>query len=258
MLLTQCVYYDRIYRMMEAPKLSSSLESCLHQGDDLSVFDKRIVSGMFDVASSSCGSIDLTKLDLTSGASEEVCEIFPEQQFKFKYGISSMPSFYEIESKAGTKLIDMDDYGSVESHSGDTAKIATFGLCGCTAVAVVSEYIDGGKSAHVQHFSPICQELSESVFRSVMTKSQGVVSRKVVAMVPGQWSQSSDGNTIIVPKDQASLDSLLQAGNLSDDNSVKVYPYNMAQGNKYGQGTLMVELGDKPVIYAEMYPVKFD
>lgn len=256
MLLTQCVCYDKIYKIMEAPKLSSSLEPYLHQGDDLSVFDKRIVSGMFDVASSSCGSIDLTKLDLTSGSSEEVCEIFPELQFK--YGISSKPSFYEIEREAGTKLIDMDDYGSVEVHSGDTAKIATFGLCGCTAVAVVSEYIDGSKSAHVQHFSPTCQELSQSVFRSVTTKSQGVVSRKVVAMVPGQWIQSSDGNTIIVPKDQASLDSLLQAGNLSDDNSVKVYPYNMVRGNEYGQGTLMVELGDKPVIYAEMYPVKFD
>lgn len=28
--------------------------------------------------------------------------------------------------------------------------------------------------------------------------------------------------------------------------------------DQYGQGTLMVELGDEPVIYTEMYPVKFD
>lgn len=241
---------------METPKLPFSLEPYSSQGDDLSALDEKIVSGMFNVASSSCGSIDLTKLDLTSGASEEVCEIFPESQFTD--GGLSVPSFYETESEAGTKLIDMDDYGSVDVHSGDTAKIATFGLCGCTAVAVVSEYLDGNKSAHVQHFSPICQELSESVFRSVMTKNQGVVSRKVVVMVPGQWVQNGDGNTIIVPKDQASLNSLLQAGNLSDDNSVKVYPYRVTSGHRYGQGTLMVELGDEPVIYTEMCPVEFE
>ena len=242
---------------METPKLPFSLEPYSSQGDDLSALDEKIVSGMFNVASSPYGSVDLTKLDMTSGASEAVYEIFPESQFTD--GRLSMSSFYEIESEAGTKLIGMDDYGSVEVHSGDTAKIATFGLCGCTAVAVVSEYLDGSKSAHVQHFSPICQELSESVFRSVMTKNQGVVSRKVVAMVPGQWSQSSDGNTIIVPKDQASLDSLLEASNLSDGDNARVCSYDESICiGQYGQGTLMVELGDEPVIYTEMYPVEFE
>lgn len=242
---------------METPKPPSSLEPYLHHGDDLSAFDKRIASGMFDVASSLYGSVDLTKLDLTSGASEAVCEIFPESQFTdASLGTSS---FYEIESKAGTKLIGMDDYGSVDIHSGDMAKIATFGLGGCTAVAVVSEYLDGNKSAHVQHFSPICQELSESVFRSVMTKSQGVVSRKVVVMVPGQWVESSGDRWMMIPMDQASLDSLLEAGNLSDDDNARVYSYDESKWRgQYGQGTLMVELGDEPVIYTEMYPVKFD
>lgn len=211
---------------MEAPKPPSLLESYSSRGDDLSVLDEKIVSGMFNVASSPYGSVDLTKLDMTSEASEAVYEVPLGPQFAFADDRLRMPSFYEIESKAGTKLIDMDDYGSVDVHSGDTAKIATFGLCGCTAVAVVSEYLDGSKSAHVQHFSPICRKLSESVFRSVMTKNQGVVSRKVVVMVPGQWVQNGDGNTIIVPKDQASLNSLLQAGNLSDGNNARVCSYD--------------------------------
>lgn len=244
---------------MEAPKPPSLLESYSSRGDDLSVLDEKIVSGMFNVASSPYGSVDLTKLDMTSEASEAVYEVPLGPQFAFADDRLRMPSFYEIESKAGTKLIDMDDYGSVDVHSGDTAKIATFGLCGCTAVAVVSEYLDGSKSAHVQHFSPICRKLSESVFRSVMTKNQGVVSRKVVVMVPGQWVQNGDGNTIIVPKDQASLNSLLQAGNLSDGNNARVCSYDESICiGQYGQGTLMVELGDEPVIYTEMYPVKFD
>ena len=212
------------FHNMETPKLPFSLEPYSSQGDDLSVLDEKIVSGMFNVASSPYGSIDLAKPNLTSEASEAICEISPESQSVDNR--LRMPSFYEIESEAGTKLIDMDDYGSVDAHSGDTAKIATFGLCGCTAVAVVSEYLDGSKSAHVQHFSPICRKLSESVFRSVMTKNQGVVSRKVVVMVPGQWVQSGDGNTIIVPKDQVSLNSLLQAGNLSDGDNARVCSYD--------------------------------
>lgn len=244
---------------MEAPKPPSLLESYSSRGDDLSVLDEKIVSGMFNVASSPYGSVDLTKLDMTSEASEAVYEVPLGPQFAFAYDRLRMPSFYEIESKAGTKLIDMDDYGSVDVHSGDTAKIATFGLCGCTAVAVVSEYLDGSKSAHVQHFSPICRKLSESVFRSVMTKNQGVVSRKVVVMVPGQWVQNGDGNTIIVPKDQASLNSLLQAGNLSDGDNARVCSYDESICiGQYGQGTLMVELGDEPVIYTEMCPVEFE
>lgn len=244
---------------MEAPKPPSLLESYSSRGDDFSALDKKIVSGIFNVAISPYGSIDLTKPNLTSGASEAVYEVPPGPKFAFAYDRLRMPSFYEIESEAGTKLIDMDDYGSVDVHSGDTAKIATFGLCGCTAVAVVSEYLDGSKSAHVQHFSPICRKLSESVFRSVMTKNQGVVSRKVVVMVPGQWVQNGDGNTIIVPKDQASLNSLLQAGNLSDGDNARVCSYDESICiGQYGQGTLMVELGDEPVIYTEMYPVKFD
>jgi len=244
---------------MEAPKPPSLLESYSSRGDDFSALDKKIVSGMFNVASSPYGSIDLTKPNLTSEASEAVYEVPLGPQFAFADDRLRMPSFYEIESEAGTKLIDMDDYGSVDVHSGDAAKIATFGLCGCTAVAVVSEYLDGSKSAHVQHFSPICRKLSESVFRSVITKNQGVVSRKVVVMVPGQWVQNGDGNTIIVPKDQASLNSLLQAGNLSDGDNARVCSYDESICiGQYGQGTLMVELGDEPVIYTEMCPVEFE
>lgn len=44
---------------MEAPKPPSLLESYSSRGDDFSALDKKIVSGMFNVASSPYGSIDL-------------------------------------------------------------------------------------------------------------------------------------------------------------------------------------------------------
>lgn len=170
------------------------------------------------------------------------------------------PSFYEVESKAGTKLIGMDSYGRVEARPSETVKIATFGLSGCTAAAIVAEYPDGRKSAHVQHFSPLGRGLSEAVFQKEMIESQDAVSRKVVVMTPGQYTQDSEGKWVMTPKDQALVDRLLKDGNLSDGDDVKTYSYDIVKHieSSYGQGTLMVDLGEEPVIYTEMCPVKFE
>lgn len=168
------------------------------------------------------------------------------------------PSFYEVESKAGTKLIGMDSYGRVEARPSETVKIATFGLSGCTAAAIVAEYPDGRKSAHVQHFSPLGRELSRAVFQREIIESQDVVSRKVVVMTSGQYTQDSEGKWVMTPKNQALVDGLLKDGNLSDGDDAKAYLYNMVEHveSSYRQGTLMVELGEESVIYTEMCPVK--
>lgn len=71
------------FHNMETPKLPFSLEPYSSQGDDFSALDKKIVSGMFNVASSPYGSIDLTKPNLTSEASEAVYEVPLGPQFAF-------------------------------------------------------------------------------------------------------------------------------------------------------------------------------
>ena len=78
------------------------------------------------------------------------------------------PSFYEIEKSAGTELIGMDEYGSITVASGEKKKIATYGLGGCTAVAVVSEFADGTKRGYIQHYSPLGDQLSGLVLRREM------------------------------------------------------------------------------------------
>lgn len=64
----------------------------------------------------------------------------------------------------------------------------------------------------------------------------------------------------MTPKDQALVDRLLKDGNLSDGDDVKTYSYDIVKHieSSYGQGTLMVDLGEEPVIYTEMCPVKFE
>ena len=76
------------------------------------------------------------------------------------------PSFYEVEKSAGTTLVYMDSYNSVAAQPGEKVKIATFGLCGCTATAVVSEYPDGSKRGYIQHFSPAMKSFGESMLRT--------------------------------------------------------------------------------------------
>ena len=80
----------------------------------------------------------------------------------------NIPSFYEIEKSAGTELVGMDEYGSITVVSGEKKKIATYGLLGCTAVAVVSEFPDGMKRGYIQHYSPLGEQLSGLVLRREM------------------------------------------------------------------------------------------
>jgi hypothetical protein len=194
-----------------------------------------------------------------AGNTSAIYRINPKLQFIDTNSVYR-PSFYEVESKAGTKLIGMDSYGRVEARPSETVKIATFGLSGCTAAAIVAEYPDGRKSAHVQHFSPLGRGLSEALFQKEMIESQDAVSRKVVVMTPGQYTQDSEGKWVMTPKDQALVDRLLKDGNLSDGDDVKTYSYDIVKHieSSYGQGTLMVDLGEESVIYTEMCPVKFE
>ena len=78
------------------------------------------------------------------------------------------PSFYEIEKSAGTELVGVDEHGGITVVSGEKKKIATCGLEGCTAVAVVSEFADGTKRGYIQHYSPLGDQLGGLVLRREM------------------------------------------------------------------------------------------
>lgn len=97
-------------------------------------------------------------------------------QNKETYNISS---FYEIERSAGTELVGMNEYKIITAAPGENKKIATYGLEGCTAVAVVSEFADGTKRGYVQHYSPLADRLSGLMLRREMGRWSS--SRRLVA-----------------------------------------------------------------------------
>ena len=176
----------------------------------------------------------------------------------------STPSFYEIEKSAGTELVGMDEYGSIAVVSGEKKKIATYGLGGCTAVAVVSEFADGTKRGYIQHYSPLGDQLSGLVLRREMggVEQQSPVSCKMVIMTPGEHCKDPDGKWIMTPISQERVDNLIvESGMKNRDRDVKVYPYGLDCGlGSYGQGTLMIKFNydGETTIYTEMLPVKFD
>lgn len=175
------------------------------------------------------------------------------------------PSFYEIEKSAGTKLIGMDSQGDITAASGEEKKIATYGLSGCTAVAVVSEFPDGTKRGYIQHYSPLGDQLGGLVLRREMggVEQQSPVSCKMVIMTPGEYRKDYDGKWIMTPISQERVDNLIvESGMKNRDRDVKVYPYNTTKSyqDRYRQGSLMIEFSsdDETTIYTEMLPVKFD
>ena len=80
----------------------------------------------------------------------------------------STPSFYEIEKSAGTELVGMNEHKIITAAPGENKKIATYGLEGCTAVAVVSEFADGTKRGYIQHYPPLGDQLGGLVLRREM------------------------------------------------------------------------------------------
>lgn len=74
----------------------------------------------------------------------------------------SQTSFLELETRRGTTLIDMNTEGQVVALPGEKARIATFGLGGCTAIGIVGIFEDGSRRAHVQHYDPFYKRNSLS------------------------------------------------------------------------------------------------
>ncbi len=177
----------------------------------------------------------------------------------------STPSFYEIEKSAGTKLIGMDSQGDITAAPGEEKKIATWGLSGCTAVAVVSEFADGTKRGYIQHYSPLGDQLGGLVLRREMggVEQQSPVSCKMVIMTPGEYCKDPDGKWIMTPMFQECVDNLIvESGMKNRDRDVKVYSYNMIQSyqDRHRQGSLMIKFDHdgETTVYTEMLPVKFD
>lgn len=176
-------------------------------------------------------------------------------------GSRNDPSFYENEIRRGTQMVDMDDLGQATASPDQEKRIATFGLAGCTAVAVAIEKANGTRTGYVQHYSPLNDSFGARMLgEAVKEKLTDVVSARAVVMTPGEYTQEPSAKWAMKPQNEAlvGLLTVVAQQGLGEAVDVQVYPYSEQQRlDNYGQGTLMIEFkpGDETTILAETMAV---
>lgn len=155
------------------------------------------------------------------------------------------PSLYEIEKGRGTTIVDMDQRGDIAVARGEEKRIATFGLVGCTAVAIAAELPDGTRKGYIQHYSPLNNQLGAHMLAEATDRLaiDGVSKVRAVVMTPGEWTQDPAAKWAMNPKDElvTRLLTLTVQARL-DEADVQVYPYSEGLSfDRHGQGTLMLE-----------------
>ena len=176
-------------------------------------------------------------------------------------------SFIGYETKRGTELVIMNSHRSIVVPPGEKGQVATFDMCGCTAVASALTLSDGTRKAHIQHYSPPNREEGIGRLTKYLASARhqkGIVDARTVIMTP---RNPNPGLHLL--EEQSDLEDqryeLLNSLNRIAQqlpgvpNSVHAYFYNTSPTfDTYGAGTLMVELAasGKTTILADLIPVQ--
>lgn len=162
----------------------------------------------------------------------------------------SPPSFYEREKGNGTTLVRMDSEGAVTAKEGARSAIGTFGLGGCTAVAVILENPGSPleRTAVMAHYSPLAIGVQMHERLGLLLRqhwSPGQQARAYI-MVPGEWQRDdATGKYVMLPRvseQTPQLAALLRASVPGlQDVSIRGYSESLKAGATE-QGTLLVEL----------------
>ena len=168
-------------------------------------------------------------------------------------------SFYDRERRRGTELVMMNSVSEIASSDQEVKRIATFGLCGCSAVVSLFQ-TELGYSAVLGHFDPIQaeRELGEGSLGQLHNHLAGHAHEQatVLILTPGDWQKDDESGKYtlepkqmdIVRKTRDYLEKNLQ--NLNETR-IRCYSENQLFGAK-DQGTLLVELppnnSDGPVV----------
>ena len=153
------------------------------------------------------------------------------------------PSFYDRETGRGTEIVSMDANGTVICGPEEEKRIATFGLCGCTAVASVIERADGQRRGYIQHYSFRNEGTGvQALGDELRANASSLRVARLVVMTPGRMGPS--GKFPLVQTNDTLANTLALTGRtyLGEDADIQVYAYEETQ--KLGatdQGTLMIE-----------------
>lgn len=138
----------------------------------------------------------------------------------------------------------MDRNGAVMCGPEEEKRIATFGLLGCTAAALVTERVDGQRRGYMQHYSFSGEDAGvRALAEELRVNAQGIKVARLVIMTPGRMGSS--GKFPLEPTNGklASVLALTGRAYLGEDADIQTYAYKETQELRAAdQGTLMVEL----------------
>lgn len=159
--------------------------------------------------------------------------MYPDNRDEPTYGYVSerhQPTFLEIERPRGTTIVDMNQEGQLVVPTGEAGRIATFGLGGCTAVAVLGTFADGSRRAHVQHYDPFAKRHNPEVPGSL---EEAILQHEALV---GDYAQATRVDAVIMlpgfayikPHDPAHAAWLAETihAQFGDKASVHIVPYS--------------------------------
>lgn len=169
-------------------------------------------------------------------------------------------SFREREERLGTKLVDMDQVGSIRSTPGKRAAIGTFALSGCTGLAVILENPSNlaEKAAIIAHYDPMMLALNhhreglKGVLRQV--KSTHLNPRAFIVS-PGWGDPNSSTGFAATDNEKERIDGLtnIVKEELGEHTPVTSLGYQTtASRENTDRGTILVEFSKE-----EAQPTKF-
>lgn len=161
----------------------------------------------------------------------------------------SMAQILEEEVARGTCIVGIQDRGSIVANANEGGRIATGGLAGCTAVAIVLRKADM-REGYIQHYSPRLGIVGVGELTDFLDARKAALydSARAVITTPGveDWSVLSQD---LKPEDGELAGQLIQVAQhgLPEASDIKVLAYQLTLR------TLLVELAEDGTdrIYAE-------
>lgn len=167
------------------------------------------------------------------------------------FNSSKKINFYDIEKSKGTELVMMWSWKDIEMKSNE--RIATFWLCGCTAVWIILEK-NGIYTWYIQHYPPL--QKNESI-RKLISYSRKLENlwrkiKKSVIMSPWEREQNSEWKREMVFKDNSLVQNLTWSLQVSKEEIINAPYSEVQQLRNYWQWTMAIWVKDwEPYIEVE-------
>lgn len=153
--------------------------------------------------------------------------------------------------------VSMWETKTVDIPPGQKAEVFTFGLFGCTAIAVLSKHGDGTRSITLSHYPPTSRDDQlGNLKRALNTTSHSIsnpnVQHEIYVITPRDWVRDHEGTWTLQAKEQAlvaRINTAVQALLPEIQPQVLLYSLNRVPGES---GAFVLEVpdeSDKPIRY---------